>query len=314
MRARCLLFPCASVVFLLAIPCVAFVFWTSRPPTVELPWMRWAFLASAAMLPAPVAPTLGVVVIDERGVRVRTLFKSALIPWQDVRQVGKPRWPRCHPEASRADIFISRVRQPWAKDKYLPRLYRCFWRRKDGEYTQNVLNFKARPRWKRPSAAIGQENGSTCCPRVGFPRVESLRRSSSAKRRSPWTMYPSGPQGNGVRAGSRNLTNPPRSSIIGTIPNGGVRMRQCMDADNLHRRLKKSSARCRPSDRMVDEMCPARTCFRRSTPPRAPCTAWGRWCSRGIYSTACATASSHGDAEQTIASFTKAVERFANMK
>ena len=73
MRARRLLFPCASVVLLLAIPCVAFVFWTSQAFTVELPWMRWAFLAAAALLLLMLRPTLGVVVIDERGVRVRTL-------------------------------------------------------------------------------------------------------------------------------------------------------------------------------------------------------------------------------------------------
>lgn len=145
MRARRLLFPCASAVFLLAIPFMAFVFWTSRPPTVELPWMRWAFLASAAMLLLLLRPTLGVVVIDERGVRVRTLFKSALIPWQDVRQVGKHDGLVAIPKHPAQNIFVSSVRQPWAKDKYLPRLYRCFWRRKDGGYTRNVLNFKSSP-------------------------------------------------------------------------------------------------------------------------------------------------------------------------
>ena len=145
MRARRLLFPCASVAFLLAIPCAAFVFWTSQPPTVELPWMRWAFLASAALLLLKLRPALGVVVIDEQGVRVRTLFKSAFIPWQDVRQVGKHDGLVAIPKFPAPNIFISRVRQPWAKETYLPRLYRCFWRRKDGKYTQNVLNFKSSP-------------------------------------------------------------------------------------------------------------------------------------------------------------------------
>ena len=145
MRARRLLFPCASVVFLLAIPCVAFVFWTSQAFTVELPWMRWAFLAAAALLLLMLRPTLGVVVIDERGVRVRTLFKSAFIPWQDVRQVGKHDGLAAIPKIPAQNIFISRDRQPWAKDRCLPRLYRCFWRRKDGGYTRDVLNFKSSP-------------------------------------------------------------------------------------------------------------------------------------------------------------------------
>ena len=80
MRARRLLFPCASVVFLLAIPCVAFVFWTSQPPTVELTWMRWAFLASEALLLLMLRPTLGVVVIDERGVRGARFSRAPLYP------------------------------------------------------------------------------------------------------------------------------------------------------------------------------------------------------------------------------------------
>ena len=90
-------------------------------------------------------PTLGVVVIDERGVRVRTLFKSAFIPWQDVRQVGKHDGLVAIPKSPAPNIFISRVRQPWAEDKHLPRLYRCFWRRKGGGYTRNVLNFRSSP-------------------------------------------------------------------------------------------------------------------------------------------------------------------------
>lgn len=145
MRTRRLLFPCASVVFLLAIPCVAFVFWTSQAFTVELPWMRWAFLAAAALLLLMLRPTLGFVVIDERGVRVRTHFKSAFIPWQDVRQVGKHDGLAAIPKIPAQNIFISRVRQPWEKDRCLPRLHRCFWRRKDGGYTRNVLNFKSSP-------------------------------------------------------------------------------------------------------------------------------------------------------------------------
>ena len=145
MRARRLLFPCASVVFLIAIPFAAFVFWASQPSTVELPWMRWAFLASAALLLLKLRPALGVVVIDERGVRVRTLFKSAFIPWQDVRQVGKHDGLVAIPKSPAPNIFISRVHQPWAEDKYLPELYRSFWRRKGGGYTRNVLNFKSSP-------------------------------------------------------------------------------------------------------------------------------------------------------------------------
>ena len=77
MRARRLLFPCASVVFLIAVPFAAFVFWASQPSTVELPWMRWAFLAAAALLLLMLRPTLGFVVIDERGCLLYTSSQAA---------------------------------------------------------------------------------------------------------------------------------------------------------------------------------------------------------------------------------------------
>ena len=42
-------------------------------------------------------------------------------------------------------------------------------------------------------------------------------------------------------------------------------MRQCMDAENLHRRLKKIIGQVQAIDRMIESiaMCPARTCSRR---------------------------------------------------
>ena len=63
-------------------------------------------------------------------------------------------------------------------------------------------------------------------------------------------------------------------------------MRQCMDADNLHRRLKKIIGQVQAIDRMVLEGH-IQHCVR-----------------DGIQ---------NGDADKTIASFTKAVERFSNM-
>ena len=59
-------------------------------------------------------------------------------------------------------------------------------------------------------------------------------------------------------------------------------MRKCMDAANLHRRLAKIIGQVQAIDRMIDE--------------DVHCD--------GIQ---------HGDADKTIESFTKAVERFSNM-
>ena len=65
-------------------------------------------------------------------------------------------------------------------------------------------------------------------------------------------------------------------------------MRQCMDAENLHRRLKKILGQVQAIDRMIDVL-----------------EGHIKHCVRdGI---------EHGDADKTIDSFTKAVERFANM-
>ena len=68
-------------------------------------------------------------------------------------------------------------------------------------------------------------------------------------------------------------------------------MRQCMDSENLHRRLKKIIGQVQAIDRMIDEDVVLEGHIKH--------------CVRdGI---------EHGDADQTIASFTKAVERFSNM-
>ena len=71
---------------------------------------------------------------------------------------------------------------------------------------------------------------------------------------------------------------------------GGQTMKQCIDADNLHRRLKKIIGQVQAIDRMVTS--PARIFLRRSTRPNPRCTAAARSCLRGTSSTACVTASS----------------------
>ena len=235
MRARRLLFPCASVVFLIAVPFAAFVFWASQPSTVELPWMRWAFLASAALLLLKLRPALGVVVIDERGVRVRTLFKSAFIPWQDVRQVGKHDGLAAIPKIPAQNIFISRVvslGEGYVSSKALPLFLAAQGRGIHPGCTQlqklAALEAAIRHYWPGEWVYLLHESW--------FPAGESLRRSSSTKRRSPWTMYPSSPQRYGLRAGSRNLTNPPQSSIIGTDPE-----RRCAHA-TVHGRGQSAQA------------------------------------------------------------------------
>ena len=74
-------------------------------------------------------------------------------------------------------------------------------------------------------------------------------------------------------------------------------MRQCMDADNLHRRLKKIIGQVQAIDRMVDEDVPCEDVLSQINAAKSALQ-------DGIQ---------HGDADKTIESFTKAVERFSNM-
>ena len=77
-------------------------------------------------------------------------------------------------------------------------------------------------------------------------------------------------------------------------------MRQCMDADNLHRRLKKIIGQVQAIDRMVDEDVPCEDVLSQINAAKSAL----HKCVDGIQ---------HGDADKTIESFTKAVERFSNM-
>ena len=75
-------------------------------------------------------------------------------------------------------------------------------------------------------------------------------------------------------------------------------MRQCMDADSLHRRLKKIIGQVQAIDRMIDEDVPCEDILAQINAAKSALHGCGI---------------QHGDADKTIESFTKAVERFSNM-
>ena len=77
-------------------------------------------------------------------------------------------------------------------------------------------------------------------------------------------------------------------------------MKQCMDSQNLHRRLKKIIGQVQAIDRMVDEDVPCEDVLSLINAAKSALNGCD-----GI---------EHGDAEKTIEGFTKAVERFANMQ
>ena len=91
-------------------------------------------------------------------------------------------------------------------------------------------------------------------------------------------------------------------------------MRKCMDADNLHRRLKKIIGQVQAIDRMVDEDVPCEDVLLQINAAKSALHKVGQVVLEGQINHCVRDGIEHGDAEQTIASFTKAVERFANMK
>mgnify|MGYP005773226501 FL=1 len=91
-------------------------------------------------------------------------------------------------------------------------------------------------------------------------------------------------------------------------------MRQCMDAENLHRRRKKIIGQVQAIDRMVDEDVPCEDVLLQINAAKSALHKVGQVVLEGHINHCVRDGIEHGDAEQTIASFTKAVERFANMK
>ena len=90
-------------------------------------------------------------------------------------------------------------------------------------------------------------------------------------------------------------------------------MRQCMDADNLHRRLKKIIGQLQAIDRMEDEDVLFEDILAQMNAAKSAIHKCGQIVLEGHIKHCVRDGIEHGDADQTIANFTKAVERFANM-
>ena len=119
----------------------------------------------------------------------------------------------------------------------------------------------------------------------------------------------------------RLLTKKQKYKIIAVYSDcqGGLRweallMKQCMDSDNLHRRLKKIIGQVQAIDRMIDEDIPCEDILSQINAAKSALHKAGQIVLEGHIKHCVRDGIEHGDADQTIASFTKAVERFANMK
>lgn len=91
-------------------------------------------------------------------------------------------------------------------------------------------------------------------------------------------------------------------------------MKQCMDSDNLHRRLKKIIGQVQAIDRMIDEDIPCEDILSQINAAKSALHKAGQVILEGHIQHCVRDGIQHGDADKTIESFTKAVERFANMK
>lgn len=90
-------------------------------------------------------------------------------------------------------------------------------------------------------------------------------------------------------------------------------MKKCMDADNLHRRLKKIIGQVNAIDRMIDEDVPCEDILAQINAAKSALNKAGQVFLEGHINHCIKDAVERGDSEE-IANFTKAIERFANMQ
>ena len=90
-------------------------------------------------------------------------------------------------------------------------------------------------------------------------------------------------------------------------------MRQCMDADNLHRRMKKVIGQLHAIDKMVDEDVPCEDVLIQINAAKSALHKIGQVVLEGHLNHCVRDGIEHGDADKTVAEFAKAVEHFARM-
>ena len=86
-----------------------------------------------------------------------------------------------------------------------------------------------------------------------------------------------------------------------------------MDADNLHRRLKKVIGQVQAIDRMVDEDVPCEDMLSLINAAKSALHRCGQVVLEGHIKHCVRDGIEHGDADKTIAEFAKAIEHFSRM-
>ena len=94
---------------------------------------------------------------------------------------------------------------------------------------------------------------------------------------------------------------------------GGELMKQCMDSDNIHRRMKKIIGQLNAIDRMVDEDVPCEDVIMQINAAKSALHKVGQIVLEGHLHHCVKEGIEHGDADKTIEDFAKAIEYFSRM-
>lgn len=90
-------------------------------------------------------------------------------------------------------------------------------------------------------------------------------------------------------------------------------MRQCMDMDNLHKRLKRVEGQIKAIDRMIEQDVPCEDIIIQINAAKTALHKIGQVVLEGHLNHCVKDGIEHGDAEKTIADFAKAVEYFSRL-
>ncbi len=90
-------------------------------------------------------------------------------------------------------------------------------------------------------------------------------------------------------------------------------MRQCMDSDNLHRRLNKIMGQIKAIDKMIDEEISCEDILIQVNAAKGALHKVGQVILEGHLNHCVKEGIEHGDADKTIAEFAKAIEHFSRM-
>lgn len=90
-------------------------------------------------------------------------------------------------------------------------------------------------------------------------------------------------------------------------------MRQCMDSDNLHRRINKIKGQLTAVEKMIDEDIPCEDMLIQINAVKSALHKVGQVVLEGHLNHCVREGIEHGDPDKTIADFAKAVEHFSRM-